>query len=111
MRTAVGGRCPVCGGTSFVGKRTAKGMVAGGLIFAPQRLKCVKCGTTLKSGSIVTPARARKSQEPQGPMTRFQKIALVVIIAAIILFIAAIDVYRHYHPLPPSSSSTPALTS
>ena len=44
-------------GRSFVGKRTAKGLVAGGLLFAPQRLKCVNCGTTLKSGSGSGPSR------------------------------------------------------
>jgi transposase-like protein len=43
-------RCPKCGSTQFVGKKTVKGKLAGGFIFAPQRLKCVACGTTLKSG-------------------------------------------------------------
>lgn len=44
--------CPKkgCGSTQFVGKKTIKGRVAGGFIFAPQRLKCVKCGETLKTG-------------------------------------------------------------
>lgn len=43
-------RCPKCGGQQFVGKRTIKGLVGGGIIFAPRRLKCVSCGKTLKSG-------------------------------------------------------------
>lgn len=50
MRRVKGGACPKCGGRSFVGKRTAKGLVAGGLLFAPRRVKCVSCGTTLKTG-------------------------------------------------------------
>jgi DNA-directed RNA polymerase subunit RPC12/RpoP len=53
------GACPRCGSRQFVGKRTAKGLVAGGILFAPQRLKCASCGLTLKSGSDrPTPPRA-----------------------------------------------------
>lgn len=43
-------RCPKCGSQQFVGKKTIKGRVAGGFVFAPQRLKCVQCGETLKTG-------------------------------------------------------------
>lgn len=43
-------RCPKCGSKQFVGKKTIKGRIAGGFVFAPQRLKCVQCGETLKTG-------------------------------------------------------------
>lgn len=49
-KQAGGMSCPKCGSTQFVGKKTVKGRVAGGFIFAPQRLKCVACGATLKAG-------------------------------------------------------------
>jgi uncharacterized Zn finger protein len=42
-------RCPKCGATSFVNKRSIKGKVMGGLM-APKRLKCNGCGTMLKAG-------------------------------------------------------------
>jgi ribosomal protein S27E len=41
-------RCPKCGATSFVNKRSIKGKLAGGLL-APKRLKCNGCGTMLKA--------------------------------------------------------------
>jgi transposase-like protein len=41
--------CPRCSGSQFVGKKTIKGKVIGGFVFAPQRLKCVSCGKTLKT--------------------------------------------------------------
>lgn len=50
MKKAKNGVCPKFGGTSFIGKRTAKGLVAGGILFAPRRAKCVTCGATLKTG-------------------------------------------------------------
>lgn len=44
------GTCPICGGSSFVAKRTKKGVVAAGL-FAPKRVRCVTCGESLKMGT------------------------------------------------------------
>ena len=41
-------RCPKCGSTQFVSRKTLKGLLAGGIIFAPVRLKCVGCSKTLK---------------------------------------------------------------
>lgn len=43
------GTCPVCGGGSFVAKRTKKGVVAAGLL-APKRVRCVRCGESLRTG-------------------------------------------------------------
>lgn len=42
-------RCPKCGAKNFVGKRTIKGAIVGGFVFAPKRAKCLGCGKTLKS--------------------------------------------------------------
>jgi len=64
MKKVKAGACPKCGGTSFVGKRTVKGLVAGGLLFAPQRLKCASCGSTLKSGSA-SPSRPTQRRQPR----------------------------------------------
>lgn len=70
MKRATGGVCPKCGGTSFVGKRTATGLIAGGLAFAPQRLKCVSCGATLKSGSRWQAAQAAPTTKPEESRTK-----------------------------------------
>jgi hypothetical protein len=58
MKQVINGKCPVCGGTSFVTKRTKKGVVAAGLL-APKRVRCVSCGESLHAGSgISTPTPA-----------------------------------------------------
>ncbi|MGZ6854340.1 MAG: hypothetical protein ACXVGC_09825 [Mycobacteriaceae bacterium] len=49
-KSADGAFCPKCQGQQFIGKKTLKGRLAGGLLFAPQRLMCVTCGEVLKPG-------------------------------------------------------------
>jgi hypothetical protein len=44
-------RCPQCGSAQLVSRKTLKGMVADGIIFAPVRLKCVGCSKTLKKAA------------------------------------------------------------
>ena len=42
--------CPVDGGTQFVSRRTWRGIIFGGFLLAPKRLRCLTCSATLKSG-------------------------------------------------------------
>lgn len=41
-------RCPKCGAKSFAQKRTVKGKLMAGPM-APKRIKCLGCGTMLKT--------------------------------------------------------------
>lgn len=42
-------RCPKCRAKSFTSKRSVKGKMMGAFL-APKRLKCLGCGTMLKTG-------------------------------------------------------------
>lgn len=43
--------CPRCGSTSFKARRSLKGKVLGGFLFAPKsRVKCEACGKQFKRG-------------------------------------------------------------
>lgn len=42
-------RCPKCNAKAFAQKRTMKGKMAMGFM-APKKLKCLGCGTMLKTG-------------------------------------------------------------
>lgn len=50
-QTQDGLRCPKCGSSSFKAKRSGKGKVLGGFVFAPKsRVKCEACGEQFKRG-------------------------------------------------------------
>jgi hypothetical protein len=50
VRTVGGLACPRCGGTNFTAKRSADGVLLGG-VFAPKsQVKCVTCGKIFKRG-------------------------------------------------------------
>jgi uncharacterized Zn finger protein (UPF0148 family) len=60
-------RCPTCGATTFTSGRTAKGLIAGGIVFAPRRLKCAGCGTHLKT---TRPRKGFKKAAAEGKAKR-----------------------------------------
>lgn len=73
-------RCPVCKGTSFTLKRTAKAKVLGvatigvGALAMPKRVYCMGCGANLKPGSppatkpaAAAPARPQRTSVSLGP--------------------------------------------